>query len=218
MPEDFLDSLRQSVLEGAPERAAELARQVVERGMKPLDAINLGLVPGMDRIGEQFARREVFLPDLVAAGEAMKAAMKVLEPEMQRRGIERQARGRVVLGTVRGDIHEIGKNLVAILLSANGFEVFDLGVNVAPEAFAQRAIEANADIVGASALLTTTMIGQKQLIDHIASAGLRPRVKVIVGGAPVTRQWAEEIGADGYGRDAVSAVALVKSLLGPATL
>ena len=217
MLKDFLDSLRQSVLDGAPERAAELARQALERGLKPLDAINRGFVPGMDHIGQQFGRREVFLPDLVAASEAMKAAMKVLEPEMRRHGVERQALGRVVLGTVKGDIHEIGKNLVAILLSANGFEVFDLGANVAPEAFARKAIEANADVVGASALLTTTMIGQKQLIEQMERAGLRPQVKVIVGGAPVTRQWAQEIGADGYGRDAVSAVALVKSLLAPAT-
>ena len=217
MPEDFLESLRQSVLEGTPERAAERARQVLERGMEPLDAINLGFVPGMDRIGEQFARREVFLPDLVAAGEAMKAAMNVLEPEMRRRGIERQARGRVVLGTVRGDIHEIGKNLVSILLSASGFRVFDLGVNVPPETFAQRALELEADIVGASALLTTTMAGQKQVIEELERAGLRRRVKVMVGGAPVTRQWAQEIGSDGYGKDAVSAVVLAKSLVGPPT-
>jgi corrinoid protein of di/trimethylamine methyltransferase len=213
MPEEFLESLKQSVLDGAPERAADLARRALELGLEPLDAIHRGFVPGMDQIGEQFGRREVFLPDLVAAGEAMKAAMKVLEPEMRRLGVERQTLGRVVLGTVRGDIHEIGKNLVAILLAANGFEVFDLGVNVAPEQFIEKALQVKADIVGASALLTTTMVGQKQLVEHLERAGLRPRVKVIVGGAPVTRQWAEGIGSDGYGKDAVSAVTLVRALL-----
>ncbi|HXE90185.1 MAG TPA: corrinoid protein [Terriglobales bacterium] len=217
MAEDFFDSLKQSVLDGAPERAVELARRALEHGMEPLEAINRGFVPGMDRIGEQFARREVFLPDLVAAGEAMKAAMKVLEPEMRRRGVERQLRGRVVLGTVHGDIHEIGKNLVGILLAANGFEVFDLGVNVTPEAFIRKALEVKADVVGASALLTTTMAGQKQLVEQVERAGLRPRVKVIVGGAPVTRQWAEGIGSDGYGKDAISSVALVKALLDSAS-
>lgn len=213
MPAEILESLKQSVLDGAPERAAALARRALELGLEPLDAIQRGFVPGMDQIGEQFGRREVFLPDLVAAGEAMKAAMKVLEPEMRRRGVERQTLGRVVLGTVRGDIHEIGKNLVGILLAANGFEVFDLGVNVDPEQFVAKALQVEADVVGASALLTTTMVGQRHLVEHLERAGLRPRVKVIVGGAPVTRQWAEGIGSDGYGQDAVSAVSLVKALL-----
>ena len=155
-----------------------------------------------------------FLPDVLAASSAMKAAVSVLEPEMRRRGGQRQTMGKVLLGTVRGDIHEIGKSLVAIMLSAAGFEVFDLGISVPTETFAAKARELDADVVGVSALLTTTMAVQKKVIECFDREGLRPRVKVIVGGAPVTRKWAEEIGADGYGKDAASAVSLVKSLLG----
>lgn len=213
MQEEMLQSLRQSIIDGAPQRAVALARQVLEQGMDPMEAIERGYVPGMDHVGAQYGRREAFLPDLVMAGEAMKAAMAVLEPEIQKRGAVRHFRGRVVLGTVKGDIHEIGKNLVAILLSANGFEVHDLGVNVPAEAFVAKAREVNADLVGASALLTTTMSEQKNLVEVVQREGLRPKVKVIVGGAPVTRRWVEEIGADGYSKDAVSAVALAKTLV-----
>jgi methylmalonyl-CoA mutase cobalamin-binding domain/chain len=144
----------------------------------------------------------------------MKAAVAVLEPEMQKRGTQRQMLGKVVLGTVKGDIHEIGKNLVATMLSASGFEVFDLGVDVPFEKFAQKAREVSADIVGVSALLTTTMVGQKTVIEALDDMGLRPKVKVMVGGAPVTKGWAEEIGADGFSEDAMGAVTLAKKLVG----
>ncbi len=213
VPEEMLESLRQSIIAGAAQRAVALARQVLEQGLDPLAAIDRGCVPGMDQVGAQYGRREAFLPDLVMAGEAMKAAMAVLEPEIQRRGAARHTRGRVVLGTVKGDIHEIGKNLVAILLSASGFEVYDLGVNVPAEAFVAKAAEVKAGLVGASALLTTTMREQRSLVEAVQRAGLAPRVKVMVGGAPVTRRWMEEIAADGYSRDAVGAVALAKSLV-----
>jgi trimethylamine corrinoid protein len=213
MQEKMLQSLRQSIIDGAPQRAVALARQVLEQGMDPMEAIEQGYVPGMDHVGAQYGRREAFLPDLVMAGEAMKAAMAVLEPEIQKRGAVRHFRGCVVLGTVKGDIHEIGKNLVAILLSANGFEVHDLGVNVPAEAFVAKAREVNADLVGASALLTTTMSEQKNLVEAVRREGLHPKVKVIVGGAPVTRRWVEEIAADGYSKDAVSAVALARALV-----
>ncbi len=155
----------------------------------------------------------MFLPDLVMAGEAMKAATGVLEPELQKGGARRDVLGRIVLGTVQGDIHEIGKTLVSTMLAASGFEVDDLGVDVPYERFATRAREIGADIVGVSALLTTTMTGQRQVVEALDRHGLRPRVKVIVGGAPVTRAWAEEIGADGYGEDAVAAVAIAKALV-----
>lgn len=206
-------AMRLSVVEGAAENAQELARQALAEGIPPLEAIDQGFVAGMAEVGEQFAQRKMFLPDMLASAEAMRAAMAVLGPELERQGGERPTAGTVVLGTTKGDIHEIGKTLVGTLLTANGFEVHDLGVDVASEQFASQARELRADVVGVSALLTTTMRGQKSVVEALVREGLRPSVKIIVGGAPVTRQWAEEIGADGYAKDAVSAVTLVKSLL-----
>ena len=213
MHEEPFDAMRQSIVDGAPDNASALADKALKLGIAPLDAINKGFVPGLNYIGEQFSHGEVFLPDLVMSGQAMKAAMAVLEPEMQKRGTQREILGKVVLGTVKGDIHEIGKTLVSTLLSATGFQVFDLGVDVPIELFAEKASELQADIVGVSALLTTTMQGQKGVLESLDRHGLRPKVKMIVGGAPVTRDWAEKIGADGYGQDAMAAVALAKSLL-----
>jgi methylmalonyl-CoA mutase cobalamin-binding domain/chain len=149
----------------------------------------------------------------MASAEAMRAAMAVLDPELKKLGMERPMAGVVVLGTTQGDIHEIGKMLVGTLLSAHGFRVHDLGVDVAGETFAARARELQADIVGVSALLTTTMRNQKGVVEALEKAGLRSQIKVMVGGAPVTRRWAEEIGADGYAKDAMSAVALARSLM-----
>lgn len=214
MSNELLQAMRQSIIDGAADHATELAQQALAAGLDPLQAVNEGFVSGVDYVGEQFARREMFLPDLVMAAEAMKAGIGVLEPEMRRRGTQRESLGRVVLGTVKGDIHEIGKTLVGILLSAAGFEVVDLGVNVTAEMFAAKARELHADIIGVSSLLTTTMALQRGVVEALDKAQLRPRVKIIVGGAPVTRKWAEEIGADGYGKDAVGAVALAKSLVG----
>ncbi|HEY4723431.1 MAG TPA: corrinoid protein [Anaerolineae bacterium] len=213
MTADLFESMKQSVIEGDEERSAELAQQALAQGLDPLVAINAGFVLGINYVGEQFGAGEMFLPDLMLAAEAMKAAVAVLEPEMARRGTQREVLGRVVLGTVKGDIHEIGKNLVATMLSASGFEVHDLGVDVPFDKFGQKAREVNADIVGVSALLTTTMAGQKTVIEALDDMGLRPQVKVIVGGAPVTRSWAQEIGADGYSEDAMGAVALAKKLV-----
>lgn len=211
MDEPIFQSLRQSIVEGAAEHARSLAQQVLAANIDPLEAINRGYTPGLEHVGEQFAKGEVYLPDMIMASEAMKAAVAVLEPELQKRGSQRHTLGKVVLGTTKGDIHEIGKNLVGIMLAASSFQVFDLGTNVTPEAFVAKAQEVGADIVGVSALLTTTMKGQKAVVEYFRRQGLR--VKVIVGGAPVTRHWAEEIGADGYAKDASSAVALAKSLV-----
>jgi corrinoid protein of di/trimethylamine methyltransferase len=208
--------MKQSILDGDIDAAVTLAKQALADNMDPLEAINLGFLPGMNEIGEQFGAGQLFLPDVIMAAEAMKKATSILQPEMNRRGTQREVMGKVVLGTVKGDVHEIGKSLVGTLLSASGFEVFDLGVDVAFEAFAQKAKEVNADIVGVSALLTTTMTGQKQVITALENAGLRPKVKVMVGGAPVTRGWANEIGADGYSEDALGAVQLAKKLMGKA--
>jgi corrinoid protein of di/trimethylamine methyltransferase len=211
--EQFKD-MAQSVIDGEVEDAERLARQAIEQGVDPLDAINQGFVVGVNHVGEGYAAGEMFLPDLVLAGEAMKAAVAVLEPEMKRRGTKRQMLGTVVMGTVEGDIHDIGKTLVATMLSATGFQVYDLGVDVPVETFLEKARETNADVVGLSALLTTTMVKQKTVVEALEEAGLRPQVKVMVGGAPVTRSWAEEIGADGYSEDAIGAVAVTKELVG----
>ncbi len=213
MPFSF-DALTQAVIAGDPETAVELARQALEGGIDPLEVINRGLVPGIQYTGEQFAAGEKFLPDLMLAAEAMQRAIRLLEPEMARRGSRRQVLGRVVIGTIQGDIHEIGKNLVATLLSAGGFEVFDLGVDVPPLRFAEKAREVGADIVGVSSLLTTTMVRQKEVIEALEQLGLRPATRVMVGGAPVTRRWAEQIGADGFSEDALGAVAEAKKLVG----
>src|SRR5579884_2396149 len=213
MQEEIFARLRQSIVDGAAQQARSLAEEVLTTNLDPLQAIEQGYAPGLQHVGEQFARGAVYLPDMIMASEAMKAAVAVLEPELQKRGSQRAIVGKVVLGTTKGDIHEIGKNLVGIMLAANSFQVFDLGTNVTPEAFAAKAQEVGADIVGISALLTTTMKGQRTLVEHFDREGLRPRVKVIVGGAPVTRQWAEEIGADGYAKDASAAVVLARSLV-----
>jgi len=212
MEADFA-AMRQSVVDGAPENALALAKQALDQGLPALEIIDNGFVPGMSEVGEQFAKHQMFLPDMLAAAEAMKAAMSVLEPELKRQGEERPSAGIVILGTTKGDIHEIGKTLVGTLLTANGFKVHDLGVDVASDQFAARARELNADIVGVSALLTTTMRGQRSVVEALERAGLRSTVRIIVGGAPVTQRWAEEIGADGYAKDAMSAVALVRNLL-----
>jgi corrinoid protein of di/trimethylamine methyltransferase len=214
MSRELFDAMRQSIVDGDADRSSALAEQALAQGVAPLAAIDEGFVPGITYVGEQFAAGEMFLPDMMLAARAMQRAVDVLEPEMKRQATERHVLGRVVIGTVKGDIHEIGKNLVAMMLTASGFEVHDLGVDVAPERFVEAAREARADIVGVSALLTTTMTGQRTVVEALADAGLRPGVKVMVGGAPVTRAWADEIGADGYGEDAVGAVTLARQLVG----
>ena len=211
--EKLLEEMTSAVIAGFPEQASDLAEEALRAGIDPLAAIDEGLKPGMDVIGESFAKGEVFIPDLVLASEAMKAAIAVLEPELRKRKQQREVVGRVVIGTVQGDIHEIGKTLVTTMLAANGFEMHDLGVDVSPQQFVDTVREVNADLVGMSALLTTTMINQEVVIKTLKDAGLRDKVKVMVGGAPVSPNWAEEIGADGYAEDALSAVALAFKLI-----
>jgi corrinoid protein of di/trimethylamine methyltransferase len=216
MAEELFVAMKRSVVEGEREEAVALARRAVEMGLDPLAAINEGFVLGLDEVGEQYGCGEMFLPDLVLAAEAMKGAVAVLEPELARRGAVRQVLGRVVIGTVAGDIHDIGKTLVATMLSANGFEVHDLGVDVPIAAFAEKAREVDADIVGVSALLTTTMVKQRDVVEALDDMGLRPRVKVMVGGAPVTAAWVDEIGADAFSEDAIGAVAVARQLVAAA--
>jgi corrinoid protein of di/trimethylamine methyltransferase len=213
MTEELYKNLAQAVIDGDDEAAEALARQALQQGVDPLEAINRGLTPGIDVVGELYGTGEYFLPDLILGGEAMKAALAVLEPALAAAGQERQVLGTVVLGTVEGDIHEIGKSLVGSMLSANGFRVHDLGIDVEAEEFVTRAREYGADIVALSALLTTTMLHQRDVIEHLSEAGLRERVKVMVGGSPVTQAWADEIGADGFAEDAASAVTVAKRLM-----
>ena len=213
MHDELFQAMRQSVIDGMPDTAASLARQALAAEIDPLAAINQGYVPGITFVGERYGCREMFLPDLLASAEAMKAAVTVLDPEIRKRGAKREVVGRVVLGTAKGDIHDIGKNLVATMLAASGFEVFDLGTNATPDQFVAKVKEIGADIVGVSALLTTTMQGQKAVIEALDRDGLRPKVKAIIGGAAVTSKWANEIGADGYARNAMDALDLARRLL-----
>jgi corrinoid protein of di/trimethylamine methyltransferase len=211
MPEEIYGRLAQAVVDGEPEDAEELAREALDQGLDPLACINQGLSPGIDRVGELFATGEYYLPDLIMGGDAMKVALTVLEPALT--GSQgRDILARVVLGTVEGDLHEIGKTLVGTMLTANGFQVTDIGVDKTAAEFIDAVIESGATLVGASALLTTTMLQQQKLIEALEEAGLREQVKVMIGGAPVTETWAEQIRADGYAEDAISAVAEAKRL------
>jgi corrinoid protein of di/trimethylamine methyltransferase len=212
--EAMFKEMAQSITDGEAEKAAELAKQAVAQGIDPLDAINKGFVAGVNYVGDQFSCGNMFLPELVMAGEAMKAAVAVLEPELAKRGKERKMLGKVVLCTVEGDIHEIGKTLVGTMLSATGFQVYDMGVDVPVMKVVEKARDVNADIVAMSALLTTTMVHQKDVIEALEDVGLRTKVKVMVGGAPVTQEWVKQIGADGYSEDAIGAARVAKQLLG----
>ena len=214
MSEGLFKQMAQAVIEGDEDEAAALAQRGLEEGIDPLEAINKGFTAGMDVVGELYSSGEYFLPDLILGGEAMKAALAVLEPALKASGQTRQVLGIVVLGTVKGDIHEIGKSLVGSMLSANGFEVLDLGIDIDAGEFVTKAREYGADIVALSALLTTTMLHQQEVIEHLAEAGLRDRVKVMVGGSPVTQGWADQIGADGFAEDAAGAVVVAKWLMG----
>jgi 5-methyltetrahydrofolate--homocysteine methyltransferase len=216
MTHEIFEKLTQAVVDGEPEDAEALAAQALEMGLDPLACINEGLTPGIDRVGELFASGEYFLPDLIIGGDAMKAGLAVLEPALAGSGA-RKVRARVVLGTVEGDLHEIGKTLVGTMLTANGFQVIDIGVDQPAAAFVAAVKENGATLIGASALLTTTMLRQQELIEALQEAGLRDQVKVMVGGAPVTEQWAEKIGADGYAEDAIGAVTEAQRIAGAAT-
>ncbi|UCC61902.1 MAG: corrinoid protein [Anaerolineae bacterium] len=213
MSEDLLAKIMASLVEGEPDETTALTRQALDAGLEPMAIVNQGLVPGMDVVGEKFQTGEYFLPHLIIAANGMQQAMAMLEPELKARQQAVQAAGTVVIGSVAGDIHEIGKSLVATMLSASGFQVYDLGVDVPTENFVTKVRETGADLLGLSALLTTTMIVQRQVIEALREAGIREQVKVIIGGAPVNQEWANTIGADGYAEDAVGAIELARRLV-----
>jgi corrinoid protein of di/trimethylamine methyltransferase len=212
MEEELYSKLEQAVIDGESEDAEALAKQALEAGLDPLACIDNGLTKGIQRVGKLFSSGEYFLPELIMGADAMKAALNILEPALVGNQ-HREVVGRVVLGTVQGDLHEIGKTLVGTMLTANGFDVIDIGVDKSADEFNAAVKENNADIVGASALLTTTMLQQKTLIQALEGAGLREQVIVMVGGAPVTDSYAKEIGADGYAEDAISAVDMAMRLI-----
>jgi trimethylamine corrinoid protein len=214
MKEKLFQKMSQSIIDGDLEKACELAKESVSAGIPPLDAITEGFVIGVNEVGAAFGRGEVFLPELVLAGEAMKSVVEILDPEMKKYGTERKMFGKVVIATVEGDIHDIGKSLVATMLNASGFDVQDLGADVSKEKIISKAIEINANIIAMSALLTTTMIKQREVIEELEIEGLRNKFKIMVGGAPVTQDWVNTIGADGYSEDAIGAVNLAKQLVG----
>ena len=210
----LLDRIAASLVEGDPDATVAGVKDALAAGVEPMAIVDGALVAGMRTVGDKYASGEYFLPNLIVSANGMKQAMALLEPELKARHQQMKSAGTVVIGTVRGDIHEIGKSLVATMLAASGFDVHDLGVDVPVETFVTRVRETSANLVGMSALLTTTMHGQKEVVEALTRAGLRGQVKVMVGGAPVSRAWAESIGADGWAQDAVSAVDLATRLAG----
>jgi len=202
------NALQQAVIHGDANAARKLTEQALSEGIDPLSLVNGDLVPAMAEVGRRFESNEYFVPELLIAARAMKAALELMRPLLVARG--NQPVGRIVIGTVKGDLHDIGKNLVTSLLEGGGFEVVDLGVNVSPERFVTALREKQINILAMSALLTTTMPAMKSTIEALKQAGVRHQVKVLVGGAAVTKQYADEIGADGYSDNAVGAVALAK--------
>lgn len=210
----IFEELKQAVIDGDEDITAELSQKVLDEGINPVDAVQQGLIKGIEVVGEAWKAGEVFLPDVMMSAEAMKAGLALLEPEIAKLGIsEGEAKGKIVLGTVAGDIHDIGKNITGAMFTAAGYKVFDLGTDIKPEAFIAKAQEVGADIIGASALLTTTMVGQKQIIEYLKENGLRDKFKVFVGGGPTSQAWADEIGADGWAETADDAVQLAGRVL-----
>jgi len=208
---DALVELRESLERGEHERVSLLTRDGVDQGMDPEEVLSKGLIAGMNVIGEKYRKHEIFLPDVLLAAKAMYAGMDVLKPLFLKEGIPTS--GTVVMGTVHGDLHDIGKNLVSIMLKGAGFDVIDLGNNVPAEQFIQAASKNNAAVIGMSALLTTTMPAMRRVVELLNEHGLGGKVRTIVGGAPVSAEFAKEIGADAYGYDSTAAVARIKDLM-----
>jgi len=207
---DF-EGLAEGVIKGEIDRVADLTRKAVDEGTDPMDIINKGLMSGMNVVGERFKAGEMFVPEVLMSAKAMTAGMEIVKPLIVGGGLP--SKGKVILGTVKGDLHDIGKKLVGMIMESAGIEVQDLGTDIAPEVFAEAIKKEGPDVIGMSALLTTTMLSMKDTIEVLEEEGIRGKVKVIVGGAPVTKDFADEIGADGWAPDAVSAKDLVLQLM-----
>ena len=207
----LLDDLRASIVNGNPEAAGELTRKALQEGQGAENILHEALISGIHEVGEKFGRNEIYLPELLVAGMAMKEAVAVLKPILANRGIK--SAGKALIATVRGDLHDIGKNLVGMMLEGAGFEVVDLGIDIAAEKIVEAARENKAQLICLSSLLTTTMPAMKETIQEMKKAGLRQTTKIMVGGAPVTQRFADEIGADGYAPDAPSAAKKAQEIL-----
>jgi 5-methyltetrahydrofolate--homocysteine methyltransferase len=207
----ILETIASQLERGEHDEVRTLTEKALSESLDAVTILDQGLIAGMQVVGEQFRKHEIFLPDVLMAAKAMNAGLKILEPHLS--AAEIASHGKVVIGTVKGDLHDIGKNLVGIMLAGAGFEVIDLGKDVPPEMFVDTAAESGADVIGMSALLTTTMPGMKAVVDLVKARGLDGSVRTVIGGAPVTEEYANEIGADGYSFDAANAVECVKKLV-----
>lgn len=211
---ETLSQMSSAVISGDMSVIAELTQKALDEGVSAGDVLNNGLMPGMDHVGVEFRKGEMYVPDVLRSARTMQGSMDILEPLLAEAGIERA--GKVLMGTVKGDLHDIGKNLVGMMLEGGGFEVIDIGKDVSPEQFVEAVKKEKPSIVGMSALLTTTMRAMAGTIKALEEAGVRDQVKILVGGAPVTSDFAEQIGADGYGSNAPAAVDLARKLVGQA--
>lgn len=212
--EELLKNITEAVVEGEPELVVELTETAISEGIEPIMILNESLTKGITIVGDYFGSGHYYLPDLLLGAKAMDAGVKKLEPLLV--GTVREFYGKVLIGTVQGDLHEIGKNIVGMMLKTSGFEVIDLGTDVPASKFVEKVKELKPDILGISALLTTTIGRQKEIIELLLEEGLRDQVKVIIGGAPINGAWADKIGADGYAEDALSSVVIAKKLVGRA--
>lgn len=207
----ILEELADNIIKGQAPKVEELTQKALDEGLEPNRVLQEGLITGMNVVGTKFKANEFYVPEVLIAARAMKAGMKILRPKLVESGVE--PIGRFVVGTVKGDLHDIGKNLVSMMMEGAGFEVIDLGVDVTPEKFVSAIKENKAEFLGLSALLTTTMVNMQGTIDALKADGIRENVKVVVGGAPLTQKFADDIGADGYAPDAASAVDIIKEMV-----
>lgn len=208
--EELLKEMADNLIRGQAAKVKELTQKAIAKGYAPKEILDKGLISGMSVVGEKFKKNEFYVPEVLIAARAMHAGMEILRPLLVKLGVKSVAT--VAIGTVKGDLHDIGKNLVMMMMEGAGFQVIDLGIDVPPEKFVN-AVREGANLIGISALLTTTMPGMKTTIEALKTAGIRNKVKVMIGGAPITQSYADEIGADGYGPDAASAVDVAKKLL-----
>lgn len=212
MSDELFAKAREAIEQGDADAALDVAKQGLAQGIDEISLINDGFIPGINKVGDLFGEGQLFLPELIMSATAMQGVIEIINQALERKGAK-QAKGKVIIGTVEGDLHDIGKTIVVSLLKANGFDVLDLGRDVPVDKFIDEAVEFDADIIGTSALLTTTMSVQKELEQTLKEKGLKGKIKTVVGGAPVTERWAKKIGADAYAADATDGVRKIKELL-----